>query len=271
MKAQLTTSRVYTCALSAGASGGIIVAGLISIRNGWRVIYWVATALIGTCTLFVIFTFPETVYLRDAAANSAIAQDGITKLDLESKGPVTARIDDTSAFTTTTTTNIPEKRSYASSLRIFSGTYTQESLLKLFVRPTVFLVLPQILWATLVMSGTIGFLVAITSNFAPAFEMAYGFEPWQAGLCFFAAIIGAFIGIFAGGYFSDWIADIQTQRNGGVREPEMRLPAILVSVVTAPLALVLYGVGIQYRLHWICPTIALGLSKLYESMLLNTV
>jgi hypothetical protein len=49
------------------------------------------------------------------------------------------------------------------------------------------------------------------------------------------------------------------------------LSAILVSVVTAPLALVLYGVGIQYKLHWICPTIALGLSKLYESILFNTV
>lgn len=257
---QLTASRVYTCALSAGASGGIIVAGLISIHNGWRTIYWVATALIGTCTLFVIFTFPETIYLRDAAASREVAQHDSTTLDLESKGPVTSQIDDTSA-STTTTANIPEKRSYASSLRIYSGTYTQESLLKLFIRPTAFLILPQVLWATLVMSGTIGFLVAITSNFAPAFATAYGFEPWQAGLCFLAAVIGAFIGIFVGGHFSDWIADKQTQRNGGIREPEMRLPAILVSVVTAPLALILYGVGIQYKLHWICPTIALGLSK----------
>lgn len=152
-----------------------------------------------------------------------------------------------------------------SSLRLFSGVYTKESLAKLFFRPMAFIILPQVLWATLVMSGTIGFLVAISSNFAAAFATAYGFEPWQSGLCFIAALIGAFIGIFVGGHFSDWIADKQTQRNGGVREPEMRLPAILVSVVTAPLALVLYGVGIQYKLHWICPTIALGLSKSFLS------
>lgn len=252
--------------MSAGASGGIIIAGLISIKNGWRVIYWVATGLIGTCTLFVFFTFPETIYLRDGTADPLVAQDESMQVDLESKGPATAKIDDTS-----TTSNIPEKRSYVSSLRIFSGTYTQESMLKLFIRPVAFIILPQVLWATLVMSGTIGFLVAITSNFAPAFETAYGFKPWQSGLCFVAALIGAFIGIFAGGHLSDWIADRQTQRNGGVREPEMRLPAILVSVVTAPLALILYGVGIEYKLHWICPTFALGLSKSQTKVLSNSI
>lgn len=178
--------------------------------------------------------------------------------DLESKGHATAQVDDTSIITDA---NVPEKRSYLSSLRLYSGTYTSESLLKLFIRPTVFLILPQVLWATLVMAGTIGFLVAISTNFAQAFSMVYGFKPWQASLCFIAALIGAGIGILAGGHLSDWIADFQTQRNGGIREPEMRLPAILVSAVTAPLALVLYGVGIEKQLHWICPTIALGLSK----------
>lgn len=95
------------------------------------------------------------------------------------------------------------------------------------------------------MSGTIGVLVAFTSNFAPAFEAAYDFKPWQSGLCFVAVLIGVFVGIFIGGHFSNWIADGQTHRTGGVREPEMRLPAILVSIVTTPLARVLYGIGIQ--------------------------
>ncbi|WDK14397.1 MFS transporter [Colletotrichum graminicola] len=36
---------------------------------------------------------------------------------------------------------------------------------------------------------------------------------------------------------SDWF----TGRNGGVRDPEMRLPGIVVSMTTAPLALVLYS------------------------------
>ncbi|KAF2684645.1 MFS general substrate transporter [Lentithecium fluviatile CBS 122367] len=247
-----TVMGVYTCALSAGVSGGIIVSGLISIKHNWRVIYWVSTALIGACTILVIFTFPETIYLRDDTATEAIRSGEETKVDM-AKNEVTETEEAAASMV------IPEKRSYLSSLRLYSGIYTQESILTLFIRPVVLFILPQVFWATLVMAGTIGFLVAITSNFGSAFSEAYNFQPWQSGLCFIAALIGAFIGIFVGGKFSDWVADIQTRRNGGIREPEMRLPAILVSVVTAPLALVLYGVGIHYKLHWICATIGLGL------------
>lgn len=114
------------------------------------------------------------------------------------------------------------------------------------------------------MSVTIGFLVAVTSNVAPAYGTAYGFEAWQTGLCFISAIVGSLIGIFVGGHMSDGIADWFTKRNGGLREPEMRLPSIAVSLITTPLALILYGVGIQYKLHWICPTIGLGLRKLLK-------
>lgn len=208
--------------------------------------------MIGACTILVIFAFPETIYLRDGTQTEAIVQSDSIKTDLESKTIENTHIVETSA---------PQKRSYAASLRLYSGTYTNESIIKIFLRPLVLLILPPVFWATLVMAGTIGFLVAISSNFALAFSQTYAFQPWQSGLCFVAALIGAFLGIFAGGHLSDKIADYQTQRNGGVREPEMRLPAILVSVVTAPLALILYGVGIHYKLHWICPTIGLGLSK----------
>ncbi|TVY88518.1 putative MFS-type transporter [Lachnellula willkommii] len=154
---------------------------------------------------------------------------------------------------------IPKKKSYVQRLKIFSGTYTEESFWKLFFRPLALILLPPILWCALVQSVTIGFIVAVTSNVASAYETAYGFKPYQTGLCFFAAIIGAMIGILAGGHLSDQVADFFTKRNGGFREPEMRLPAVMISVITTPLALLLYGAGIQYNLHWMCPTVGLAL------------
>jgi MFS family permease len=111
------------------------------------------------------------------------------------------------------------------------------------------------------MSVTIGFIVAVTSNVATAFSTAYGFEAWQSGLCFFAAIIGSLLGIVFGGHFSDWVADYFTRRNDGIREPEMRLPAIMIGAITGPLALALYGCGIHWKMHWIVPTLGIGLSK----------
>lgn len=153
------------------------------------------------------------------------------------------------------------KRTYVQNLKIFSGTLTTESFWKIFVRPLAFLILPPVLWATLVMSVTIGFLVAISSNFASAFQETYAFAPWQSGLCFVAGILGSLLGIFAGGWCSGWTANFLTRRNNGIREPEMRLPSMTLGLIASPLALILYGVGIQDKLHWMVPTLGLGLCK----------
>lgn len=151
------------------------------------------------------------------------------------------------------------KPTYLDTLKIFHGTYTTESFGKIFLRPIIMLVLPPVIWATLVMSVTIGFIVAITSNFASAFADTYDFKAWQSGLCFVAGLIGSAIGIFFGGTVSDWVANYFTKRNGGIREPEFRLPAMTIGLITSPLALVLYGVGIEHKLHWMVPTLGLGL------------
>jgi hypothetical protein len=39
----------------------------------------------------------------------------------------------------------------------------------------------------------------------------------------------------------------------------MRLPAMMISLIASPLACVLYGVGVDRKLHWMVPTVGLGL------------
>ncbi|KAJ9130221.1 MFS general substrate transporter [Pleurostoma richardsiae] len=255
-----TIMAMYTAALSCGVGGGIVLCGLITINLSWRYIYWVAVAMIGACTVLVIFAFPETEFNR-----AAVLAGGAAAFDPEtiSEGPLKEGQDPEivqAELASGRSHREPAKKiTYLQSLRLYSGVYTQERYFKVFIRPVVMLTLPPVIWATLIMSVTIGFLVAISSNFATAFSDTYGFKSWQSGLCFIAGVIGALIGAFFGGRFSDMVADFLTVRNGGVREPEMRLPALMISLVTAPLALVLYGVGIGNHLHWMVPTLGLGL------------
>ncbi|TVY12582.1 putative MFS-type transporter protein [Lachnellula arida] len=246
---------LYGASLVSGVSGGIIIAGLITIHHQWRVIYYVAIALIGATLLLAFFTFPETSYRRNIELDP---QGRPTTASDQSNNPSDEKVN-AAAYIEAAPSTIPKKKSYVQRLKIFSGTYTEESFWKLFFRPLALILLPPILWCSLVQSVTIGFIVAVTSNVASAYETAYGFKPYQTGLCFFAAIIGAMIGILAGGKLSDQVADFFTKRNGGFREPEMRLPAVMISVITTPLALLLYGAGIQYNLHWMCPTVGLAL------------
>ncbi|KAH8807676.1 major facilitator superfamily domain-containing protein [Xylogone sp. PMI_703] len=244
---------LYMASLTGGVAGGICISGLITIDHGWRTIYYVALALIGSVTLLLFFTMPETAFTRDISPNLNDTQlnEEISEAS-QCKTVGTQHIE-------TGGDDIPQKHTYMQNLRLFTRLYTEESLLKLFFRPLGLIILPPVFWATLVMSVNIGFLVSITSNFASAFASVYGFEPWQSGLCFISGFLGSLIGIAFGGMFSEKVADIFTKRNRGIREPEMRLPAIVISCLTTPTGLILYGVGVGHKLHWMVPTLGLGL------------
>ncbi|KAJ5380255.1 uncharacterized protein N7496_002683 [Penicillium cataractarum] len=236
----------YNAALSGGVAFGSVISGLIVINYTWRTIYWVGAALVGATLLVVVFSFPETAFER---YNNPLVVDP----KRGSKAGEGER-----EQTQSEVAPIPPKKSYWQTVKPWDGRkYTDEPLWRMMVRPLGLIILPPVFWATIVMSVTIGFLVAISSNIGSAFNSTYGMEPWQIGLCFIGNLIGCVFGIVLGGPFSDWIADYFTKRNGGIREPEMRLPAIVLTIIASPLSLVLYGVGIQNKMHWMVPTLGL--------------
>jgi Major Facilitator Superfamily len=249
---------MYNASLNLGVALGAIIDGFIVKDHPWRYIYYVAIALIGVVTLIVYVTFPETAYNRNPDAQGITTTLRVPPIAKPEKTEAVA-IEDVEPRQTRHVTR-RSRSDWIQGLKLYHGVFTEESLWNMALRPIMLLALPPVLWATLVMSVTIGFIVAITSNVSPAFNTAYGFEAWQSGLCFFAAVIGALLGILLGGHFSDWVADQFTKRNGGIREPEMRLPAIMIGAITGPLALALYGCGIKYKMHWIVPTLGIGFS-----------
>lgn len=256
---------IYTAFLSAGVSGGVIISGLVTINLSWRYIYYVAGSIVGALLILVIFTFPETAYVRDTAAIASENDAQVKQFERPSdNGKESLRETRSECLDLAATTpnindrHVPKKKGFVENMAIFNGTFVKESVWVMFYRPVLLLAAPAVLWATLAMAVTIGFLVAITSNFATAFNQTYGFLPYQAGLCFISGFTGTFLGIFFGGSLSDKIADFFTRRNNGLREPEHRLPAAAIGTVCSPLGLILYGVGINNQLHWMVPTLGLG-------------
>lgn len=246
---------------------------MITIQHDWRVIYEVASAFIGLILLLAFFAFPETAYNREdkiaaelQSQNLPGTPEGPTKPTTASSAAEDKDMTDVEHASNPDTRRM-HRKSYAQLLQLFNGRFTTEPFYKIFMRPLGLICLPPVLWSALVESVTIGFVVAVTSNVDTAFESTYGFESWQVGLCFISACIGSLLGIPAGGHLGDMVADWFTRRNGGIREPEMRLPAMIPSLISTPLALVLYGVGIQKKLHWICPTIGLGLCEFLSAPL----
>lgn len=61
-------------------------------------------------------------------------------------------------------------------------------------------------------------------------------------------LVGALIGLFTAGPLSDWLSARSTRKNNGIREPEMRLPAMIPYIIIMYLGNIIVSVG--YDNHW---------------------
>ena len=85
----------------------------------------------------------------------------------------------------------------------------------------------------------------------------YNFSTTATGLMFLSALIGSIFGYFTG-VFADTVVVFLARRNGGVKEPEMRLYTLCFSFIYAGLGYLLYGWAADSGLPWIAVAIGLG-------------
>lgn len=87
-------------------------------------------------------------------------------------------------------------------------------------------------------------------------EAPYNWSTTAAGLVFLAALVGSIVG-WATGILADRVVLLLARRNGGVKEPEMRLWTLPICFVYAAVGYFLYGWGAQTGASWV--TIAIGI------------
>jgi hypothetical protein len=211
--------------------------------------HYLCAALVLTTTVLIIFTMPETAYQRDLGRTEEDTDEKITNVsELE-------RVEVASTH----------KKSFIQRMAFNRSPLTQESIWKITIRPVLVLFLPPVFWSTVSFGIGIGIFVVMGTTAATAFSQVYHFTVWQIGLVWIAGIVGNLLGMPFGGYFSDWVANRATSNNGGVREPEMRLPAVSIAMVAYPGSLLLYGLGLNYKAHWIVPILGIFLCKNFSA------
>ncbi|TKA59492.1 hypothetical protein B0A49_12269, partial [Cryomyces minteri] len=78
----------------------------------------------------------------------------------------------------------------------------------------------------------------------------YNWNPSQVGYANFSFVIGGLLGLATAGPFSDWVAKRATKRNNGIREAEMRLPALIPYLALTVIAIVVGGLGYERLWPW---------------------
>ncbi|KAK7044726.1 major facilitator superfamily domain-containing protein [Favolaschia claudopus] len=91
------------------------------------------------------------------------------------------------------------------------------------------------------------------------FTKTYGFSLGITGLMYGGLGVGFLLATFSGAEFSNILYKHLVKKNGGVGEPEMRIPPLFLGSIFVPIGLFWYGWSAEAHLHWIMPVIGSGL------------
>ncbi|KAL2161813.1 hypothetical protein VTH06DRAFT_7597 [Thermothelomyces fergusii] len=120
----------------------------------------------------------------------------------------------------------------------------------LFMSPTVFLI-------SLYLAFTYGTLYLLFTTIPRVFQQTYGWSIGITGLVYICLGLGNLTGWAVVTATSDRNVIRRTKANGGVFEPEMRLPLTIAFSCVLPVTFFWYGWATEYETHWIVPVLGL--------------
>lgn len=228
-----------------------VLTGPITAKLGWKYLFHILIAFIGTQGILLFFFCPETSYKRGARYNiDEIANEDLGNFGAAEKGDETQvelsqnKDANLPSFPTivSSRTSIPAPKTFWQHTAIFSGTYSDENLLQLIIAPFAVCTNLAVLWVVVV-SGTItATYVAQAFVLSQIFSLPpYNLDPSGIGYLSLGPFIGGLVASIFWGFLLDPMIRWATTKNGGVYEPEYRLLAMASSVFTG-IGLMAFGV-----------------------------
>jgi hypothetical protein len=129
------------------------------------------------------------------------------------------------------------------------------------LRPFTLLASPVLLWATLLFTTCISWLVGISVTISQIFSAPpYNFTVAQVGLTNLSSFVASLLATIVAEPLTDGIARFMARRNGGVYEPEFRLPILISYLVFTTVGFFAWGQSAAAEDPWPVPVIlCLGL------------
>ena len=112
----------------------------------------------------------------------------------------------------------------------------------------------MVLCLSLLTAIVLGIMYLFFGAFAYVFEEVYHFELYQIGLSFLGIGVGIVLGAFTDRFWQR-LRRQQIEKNGGVSEPEYRLPPAAFGAIFLPVSLFWFGWTARSSIHWIVPLI----------------
>ncbi|KAF2480165.1 serine/threonine kinase 16 [Neohortaea acidophila] len=238
-----------------------IISGSMALHLGWRAFWWLYFAMTIVSLLMVIFMFPETKWHR--LHPDEILKNASTS-PLESSEKVIDKKEEVEYSSTAANDNLAREETADRDPWLGKGKPSKQQwkfyqpnanpwnsiLMDLWI-PWKLFAFPIAEFTAFVVSWSCSSFLTINLTQAQNFAVPpYNFTSQTIGFTNFAILIGAFIGLATNGILSDWISDRATRKNKGIREPEMRLPAMIPYVCIMILGNFVVAFGYQQKWPW---------------------
>ncbi|PIA90632.1 hypothetical protein CB0940_11333 [Cercospora beticola] len=228
-------------------------------RGFWNTLYWVA---------YMGVMFPETKWHRQnplecrTSSPASMQSDSKTASSadaIEDSEKETGQIDCTAirsasepAATACRYPSLGKGAPSSSQWGIYTPTANpwKSVLLDVWI-PWKLFAFPIVEFASFVVSWSCSFYLTLNLTQAQNFAAPpYNMSSQTIGFFNFAIVVGAMIGLATAGPLSDWVSARSTKRNGGIREPEMRLPAMIPYVLIMILGNFIVAFGYDRKWSW---------------------
>ncbi|KAF2853042.1 MFS transporter-like protein [Plenodomus tracheiphilus IPT5] len=252
---------------------GPIVSGSMTETVGWRSFWWLNTAILILSFVMVVFMFPETRFRRALPVSSGQASNEKTTSSAQSDNDSTSaektdpnRIEhiSTARSVLPNTANLENTETAARDPFLGQGKPAKwqwklfqpnanpfRSIAMDLWLPWKLFAFPIVEFASFVVSWSCSSFLTINLTQSQVLAAPpYNMKPMVVGFTNFAVMVGAFIGLFTAGPLSDWVSARATKRNNGIREPEMRLPAMIPYVIIMFIGNIVVSFGYEHKWSW---------------------
>ncbi|KAH8675197.1 major facilitator superfamily domain-containing protein [Ilyonectria robusta] len=249
---------IYTGALIVAP----IIAGAMADHSGWPSFWWLNAAMTAVSLVAIVFGFPETMFSRveasegqPAAVETSLKAIEVQHEEQSTSEKNTASDDNQSNVNAERDPCLGKGTPSRQQWKLFQSTSSplRSIMLDLWI-PWKLFTFPIVLFASFVVSWSCSFILILNLTQTQVFAAPpYNLSSQSIGFTNFSLFVGALIGLATAGPLSDWVSARATARNNGIREPEMRLPAMIPYVLIMAFGHIITAIG--YQNHWPWPVI----------------
>ncbi|KAE8246505.1 hypothetical protein A4X13_0g5755 [Tilletia indica] len=256
-----TAIAAWTLAMIAGPGTAPLINAALNTKQKWTWMYWLLLILAGFVLVLIILFVPETQVA--VATKSGLMVPTFAGVTDEENGDVKKQEDRFTrpdSFGTHDTPSCPTSRPARRLGLVYYPWKEPLRFLKAVFRPIhqiiYFPITSLILWNGWVFCCALGGAVLLPEEFL---RPPFSYTPVIIGTLFLAVLVGAIPGKFLGGWAADITVTSLTRRSKHGRQPELRMPALVIPISALFIGGILFGDGLQREKGWVESTVGLGL------------